>query len=144
MSEVLPMGEFRFVAENEVLSFDLDSTTKPDDYGYIVEVDLNYPGHLHDTHSDYPLAAQILQITKGVLSAYSSSLNSDHVTSEKLSPNICDTTNYVIHYENLRLYLKHGLQQINVHRILKFRRRGSDDMRIEPWTIGTSGRVFKH
>ena len=26
-----------------------------------------------------------------------------------------------MHYENLRLYLKHGLQLVKVHRILKFR-----------------------
>ena len=121
MSEVLPMGKFSFVAENEVLSFDLDSTKKFDDYGYILEVDLKYPVHLHDAHSGYPLAAQILQITKGVLSAYSSSLTSNHVNPDKLSTNLCDKTNYVIHYKNFRLYLKHGLQQINVNRILKFR-----------------------
>ena len=46
-------------------------------------------------------------------SAYSSSLTSNHVTSEKLSPNLYDKTNYVLHYENLQL--------LKVHRILKFR-----------------------
>ena len=54
-------------------------------------------------------------------SAYSSSLNSNHLTSEKLSPNLYDKTNYVLHYENLRFYLMHGLQLLKVHRILKFR-----------------------
>ena len=43
------------------------------------------------------------------------------MTSEKLSPNLYDKTKYVVHYENLRLYLKHGLQLVKVHRILKFR-----------------------
>ena len=55
-----------------------------------------------------------------MLSAYSSSLNSNHVTSEKLSPNPYDKTNYVLHYENLRFYLKHGFQLLKVDRILKF------------------------
>ena len=49
-----------------------------------------------------------------MLSAYSSSLNSNHVTSGKLSPNLDDKTNYVIHYENLRIYLKHELQLVKV------------------------------
>ena len=57
-----------------------------------------------------------------MLSAYSFSLNNNHVTSEKLSQNLYDKTNYIVHYENFRLYLKHGLQLVKVHRILKCRR----------------------
>ena len=60
MSEALPIGDFTFLTEEEVESFDLDDTTKSDDYGYILEVDLKYPEHLHDLHSDYPLAKEIL------------------------------------------------------------------------------------
>ena len=56
-----------------------------------------------------------------MLSAYSYSLTSKHVTSEKLSPNLYDKTKYVVHYENLRFYQKHGLQLVKVHRILKFK-----------------------
>ena len=121
MTEALPIGYFTFLAEDEVASFDLNATTKSDDYGYILEVDLKYPEHLHDSHSDYPLAAEKLRITNEMLSAYSSFLISKHVTSEKLTPNLYDKTNYVVHCENLRLYLKHGLQLVKVHRILKFR-----------------------
>ena len=83
MSEVLPIGDFPFLPEDEVASFDLDATTKSDHYGYILEVDLKYPEHQHDSHSDYPLAAVKLKITKEMLSAYSSSLTNNHVTSEK-------------------------------------------------------------
>ena len=43
MSEAMPIGDFTFLTEEEVASFDLDATTKSDDYGYILEVDLNYP-----------------------------------------------------------------------------------------------------
>ena len=56
-----------------------------------------------------------------MLSAYSSSLTSNHVPLGKLSPNLYDKTNYVLHYENLRFYLKHGLLLAKLHRILKFR-----------------------
>ena len=44
-----------------------------------------------------------------MLSGYSSTLTSKHVTSEK-SPNLYDKTNYVSHYENIRLFIKHWLQ----------------------------------
>ena len=43
MSEALPIGEFTFLAEDEVASFDLNATTKFDDYDYILEVDLKCP-----------------------------------------------------------------------------------------------------
>ena len=83
MREALPIGDFTFLPEDEVTSFDLDSTTKSDDYGYILKVDLKYPEHLHDSQSDYSLAAEKLKITKEMLSVNSSSLTSNYVTSEK-------------------------------------------------------------
>ena len=64
MSEALPVGFFTFHLEDEVASFNLNAPPKSDDYGYILEVDLKYPEHLHDSHSDYPLAAEKLKITK--------------------------------------------------------------------------------
>ena len=109
MSEALPIGDFTFLSEDEVASFDLDATTKSDHFGYILAVDLKYPEHLHDSHPDYPLA---VKITKELLSSYFFSLTNNHVTSEKLSQNLYNKTNYVVHYENLRLYLKHGLQLV--------------------------------
>ena len=63
MSEALPIGDFTFLPEDEVASFGLDATTKSDDYGYILKVDLKDPEHLHDSHFDYPLAAEKLKIT---------------------------------------------------------------------------------
>ena len=57
MCEALPIGDFTFLAEDEASAFDLNATTKFDDYGYILEIDLKYPEHLHDSQSDYPLAA---------------------------------------------------------------------------------------
>ena len=58
MSESLATSEFSFLTDDDVKSFDLETTTKSDDYDYILEVDLKYPEHLHDAHSDYPLAAE--------------------------------------------------------------------------------------
>ena len=103
MSEALLIGNFTFLAEDEVASLNLNDTTKFDDYGYILEADLKYPVHLHDSHFDYPLAAEKLRITNEMLSAYSSFLISKHVTSEKLSQNLYDRTTYVVHCENLPL-----------------------------------------
>ena len=42
MGEALPIEDFTFLSEDDVASFNLDSTTKSDHYGYILEVDLKY------------------------------------------------------------------------------------------------------
>jgi len=53
MKQLLPVGGFQWVnpEQGEVL-------TTPDDApeGYVLEVDLDYPEHLHNVHNDYPLA----------------------------------------------------------------------------------------
>ena len=69
IGEALPIGYFTFLAEDEIASFDLDATTKSDNYGYILKVELKY---LHDFHFDYSLAAEKLRIRNEMFSAYSS------------------------------------------------------------------------
>ena len=63
MSEAMPI-DFTFLVEEEVALFDLDATSKSDDYDYILVVDLKYLDHLHDFRSYYPLAEARLRIRK--------------------------------------------------------------------------------
>ena len=101
MSQSLSTSEFSYFSDDNIKSFDLDATTKSDDYGYILEVDLQYPEHLHDAQSDYPLTADKLLITQDMLTPYSASLTDKHIAREKLSPNLYDKTKYALPYENL-------------------------------------------
>ena len=66
----------------------------------ILEVDLEYPTHLHILHNDYPLAPETLN--------------------DKLIPNLYDKTKYVIHYENLKQYRSLGLVIKCIHRGIRF------------------------
>ena len=41
---------------------------------------------------------------------------------EKLIPNVCNKTKYMLHYRNLHLYLSLGMKLTKTHRALKFKR----------------------
>ena len=101
MLKPLPVGDFKWMSPLELENWM--------DFPCILEVDLEYPRGLHDAHNDYPLAPERLQINKV----------------EKLIPNLSDKTKYVLHRENLKLYLELGLKLKHIHRGIKFRE--------EPW-----------
>ena len=65
-----------------------------------LDVELEYPEDLHDLHNDYRLAPERNKIRNV----------------EKLLPNLNNKTNYVVHYENLKLYESLGLKIIKIHR----------------------------
>ena len=69
-----------------------------------LEVDLEYPEDLHNLHNDYPLAPKRIK----------------NWNVEKLIPNLNNKTNYVAHYENLKLYESLGLKITKIHRGIKF------------------------
>ena len=70
----------------------------------ILEVDLDYPEDLHNLHNEYPLEPEHVKIGKV----------------QTLIPNLNDKTNYIVHYENLKLYESLGLKITKLHRGIKF------------------------
>ena len=46
--------------------------------GWILEVDLEYPAHLHDAHNDYPLAPEKKAIKLEQMSEYQRRLMAEH------------------------------------------------------------------
>ena len=97
MSKPLPTHGFKWMKVNELETWELHSC--------ILEVDLEYPENLHDSHNDYPLAPEQIVVNKV----------------SKLIPNLGDKKKYVLHYENLKQYLKLGLKLTHIHRGIKFK-----------------------
>ena len=97
MSKPLPTHGFKWMKDSELNIWEKIPC--------ILEVDLEYPKELHDLHNDYPLAPERVKINK----------------TEKLTPNLWDKKNYVIHYENLKQYLRLGLKLTRIHRGIKFK-----------------------
>ena len=125
MSENLPTSNFHWLTESEIDSLRVEDVADDSSEGYILECDLAYPAYLHDEHSDYPLAAEKLQITEDMLSPYCKELL-NHLelpfssTTKKLVPNLNDKSKYILHYRNLKLYLSLGMTIKKIHRVLAF------------------------
>ena len=130
LSQPLPMSNFRWMTKDQIQDLDILTLGNNEqgcnnDQGYILEVDLIYPKHLHDLHNYYPLAPEKMKISNKMLSPYLKQLlkkyNIKHNNqTEKLIPNLGDKTKYVVHYRTLQLYIELGLVVKKVHRVLTF------------------------
>ena len=124
MSEPLPVGEFKWVKREDVVKLDIMKVEDDAKYGFFLEVDLEYPPHLHDLHNDLPLAPEKIVIPNEALSPYQTNLLTNAYRSAKipkLIPNFYKKESYVTHYRNLKYYLKMGMVLKKVHRVLSFR-----------------------
>ena len=125
MSQYLPYSEFKWLNQKEINGFCLNSIEEDSSIGYMLEVDLEYPGELHKMHNGYPLAPEKLEISQSMLSKCCSNIADKHGIKiggvNKLVPNLGDKSKYVLHYRNLKSYLSLGMKLTKFHRILKFK-----------------------
>lgn len=103
MMEPMPFGGFQW---SDVSVDDILNT--PDDgcHAYIVEVDVEYPTHLHDLHNDLPFLP--------LNACPPGSKNS------KLLATLQSKTNYIVHYRALKQAVKHGLVVTKMYRAIRF------------------------
>lgn len=124
MSQALPYGGFKW---STATLEDIMSTPDDSEIGYVLEVDLQVPLHLHDKFNQYPLAPEHCLVQNDELSPESkellSRLNVKHNPVQKLVPNLRDKKNYVLHYRNLKLYTDEGLIVTDVHKVLEFKQK---------------------
>ena len=118
----LPCCGFKFLSEEEIKVFGLDSTPNNSLIGYILEVDLEYPTYLHDLHNDYPLCPENIEFSYDMLSRYCKDIADRYGIKvggvKKLIPSLGDKVEYVVHYRNLKYYLSLGMKLVKIHRIL--------------------------
>ena len=145
MCQHLPTSNFKWMEDKECLH--LNAIDDESEYGAILEVDLEYPKELHDSHSDYPLAPEKMNIQNSMLSNEQISMLEaiqrqnlikndtnfigpinklqNQLKNTKLVPNLHNKVHYIVHYRNLKQYLNLGLKISKIHRVLTFKQ--------EPW-----------
>ncbi|XP_011875161.1 PREDICTED: uncharacterized protein LOC105566057 [Vollenhovia emeryi] len=104
MCQPLPYANFRWI--EDITNFDASTIAADSTIGYILEVDLEYPQHLHDTHIDLPFCP-----TRD---------KPPGKRQDKLLATVYDKKRYVIHYRNLQQCTRHGLRVTKIHRVLEF------------------------
>ena len=91
--------------------------------GCVLEVDLEYPEELRELHNGYPLAPE-KKIKREILPEYQLKISDLYniLTGnvKTLVPKFFDKEKYVLHYENLQLYLREGLKLRKIHSVLEF------------------------
>ena len=129
----LPLGDFELFDKSEWTDNDAQETLQrilktpdDDDTGFIVEVGFSYPDHLHDLHSDFPLAPTKEAIDESWLSQYQSDLLDEMQIKKppkvkKLIQTLFDKNNYTLHYQTLKLYLELVLVVTKLQRMLSFK-----------------------
>ncbi len=118
MSQLLPLKNFKWISPDQI---DILNVPKDSRIGYILEVDLEYPEKLHDAHNLYPLAPEHVQVTDDMLSPFQRKhFPSIRGAVQKLVPNLHDKEKYVIHYQNLQLYVSLGMRIKKIHRVIQF------------------------
>ncbi|UYV70201.1 hypothetical protein LAZ67_7002162 [Cordylochernes scorpioides] len=120
MCQPLPTGRFRWLTSEECNQIDILALQDDSPIGYIFVVDLCYPEHLHDSHNDFPLAPERLQIVESMLSDFQKSLPHSIASSIKLCPIFFPKSSYTVHYRTLKFYLSQGLILTKIHKILSF------------------------
>ncbi|MES9880481.1 MAG: hypothetical protein ABW185_06315 [Sedimenticola sp.] len=112
--------------EKEVQKFDVMRVPDDASTGYLIEVSLEYPAHLHDDHNCLPLCPVKRHVADDELSPYATEIwqqlrgKSKRAKGEKLLCTLEDKERYVLHYRNLKLYLQLGMRIKRIHHVLEF------------------------
>ncbi|KAJ8915413.1 hypothetical protein NQ315_008302 [Exocentrus adspersus] len=119
MCQYLPYGGFEWMRNFE--NFDVTQVSDEAPEGYILEVDLEYPEYLHDTHKDLPLCPEHLTPPNSKLPKLMTTLYIFKYTLHFFFTTLYDKKRYIIHYRNLKQALSLGIKLTRIHRILKFK-----------------------
>ena len=127
MSLPLPTGGHELLAREEIESMNWDKEVNRDmddcSYGYVFEVDLEYPKELHDEHDDLPFCAEKRKIKEEELSPFQKDFLGDEkfMTSVTLITTLYDKKKYMIHERYLKLALDNGLKLLYIHNVIRFK-----------------------
>ena len=120
MSEHLPYDEIKF--DNNIKLEGILNTPDYSDFGYFIEVDLNYPDNIKEKTKNFPFAPENKEINPDDFSDCMKELKPDtYAQTKKLICDCSDKKNILIHYRMLKFYVRHGMIAEKVHSVISFK-----------------------
>ena len=120
----LPTGNFQIYENNSITKSFINKVLNTHDcsnIGYVLIVDLIYPDNIKYKSKNFPFCPENKTIHPDTYTQYMKEHEPrPHRPTSKL---ICDQTNkeyYIVHYKNLKFYLRMGMIIKKVHRIVSF------------------------
>ena len=113
MSQKLPIGQIKWAKKMNKI----EEWNENDDFAYILEVDLEYPNHLHYEHCDYPLAPENIHVMENMLSEHQRDLHRHYYNGKEQSN------------EKQAKLILNVKDKEKVHRAIKFHQR----QWLKPW-----------
>ena len=120
----LPTGNFQIYENNSITESFINKVLNTDDCsntGYVLIVDLIYPDNIKYKSKNFPFCPENKAIDSDNFTEYMHEhAPNPHRSTSKL---ICDQTNkeyYIVHYRNLKFYLRMGMIISRVHKIVSF------------------------
>ena len=110
MGRFIHLNGFKWIKQQKLSKFNEDFIKTYDEdnnTGYFLEVDIEYPKTLFNSHKDLPFLPERKKVEKV----------------EKLICSIEDKEKYVIHIRALKQALNHGLKLNKVNRVIKFNQK---------------------
>jgi len=131
----LPVGDFKYLSEEQYADIDWLHAATDGDVGYFVVCDLHYPEAIHGATQNLPLAPELAEVRYEDFTPYMKQLftrrnlarNPDcknpekYNTVTKLLATCKDKKEYVVHFLTLQLYLELGMQISKIHRVIQFK-----------------------
>ncbi len=125
MKQPLPTGEFKWLTEEQLATFDINTIDLDREVGFFIECDLYIPDALHDTFNDLPPCPTKIELTEDQLSPWLledlSKANTKFKNVSKLVPTLLPKLGYIVHAKTLQTYLSIGVTLLKITRVLKFR-----------------------
>ena len=125
MSESLPQSDFEWLSREEIDKLDIMNLPADGEYGYVLEVDLEYPKDrtLHDKHRDFPFCPEVRKAPANQLPYPKEVLRNkcNAGRTPKLMTTLLDKKEYVIHFRYLQQALQNGLLLRHIHRVIRFK-----------------------
>ena len=120
MIQALPESGFRWMTKTEICNTDFTKVDADAKLGFVLEVDLDYPTELHDSHAEFPMAPELAAVTSDCLPVHLKHM-AQEPTNIKLLTTLWNKHHYVVHYRLLQFYMRHGLKLRKIRRVIQFK-----------------------